>query len=179
MANSQNVVFDEESITLNEEEPSYRLGLLTNGIFKNPGLNLNHQIPISYSIKDGAKRNIKTLSLNTNLGFYWDPKTHVASYINIGINRRKTNAKNRQWLVAMNPIGYMRTFVHEAYEVDEDLNITRKRLAGRSYYTPEIIFGTGKIKNERARFFNIHLMILLKSNLGILPLLHFEFGYRL
>ncbi len=175
----QNLKLKEESISLDEEEPSYRLGILTNCILKNPGINLNYQKPISYSIKEGTKRNIKTLSINTNLGFFWDPKTHVATYINAGINRRKTNAKNRQWLLAINPIGVMRTFVHEAYEVNESLEVTRKRIAGRSYYAPEIIFGTGKIKNDRTRFFNIHLMILTKSNLGIFPLIHFEFGYKL
>ncbi len=72
----------------------------------------------------------------------------------------------------------MRNFLHEVYEVQEDLTVVRKRFSGISYYAPEIIVGIGKLKKNKARFFNFHLMLLSKYNLGVSPLFHFEYGFR-
>ena len=169
----------EEHTTFFEDgKPTYSAAIITNGLFKNPGVNFRYERPISLTIKESPKRKIRELNLNGNLGFYWDPYTHVATYANAGILYRKTNRRDRQWMIGLNPLGYMRTFTHETYEVDDNLNVTSKKFAGRSYYAPELIIGTGKLKEDRARFFNIHLMILGKYNLGPLPLLNFELGYR-
>jgi len=172
---------------LSEGKPTFSYSILTNGLFKNPGVNFRYELPIFFSIAERVKkkkrktrefRKIRELNLNGNLGFYWDPYTHIATYTTAGVLYRKTNRRNRQWMIGINPLGYMRTFLHEAYEVDDDLKVSEKKFAGRLYYAPELILGTGKIKGNKARFFNIHLMFLRKYNLDTLPLIHFEFGYR-
>lgn len=175
---------------LSKGKPTFSYSILTNGLFKNPGVNFRYERPIFFAIAEVVEikerkkrktreyRKIRELNLNGNLGFYWDPYTHIATYTTAGILYRKTNRRNRQWMIGINPLGYMRTFLHEAYEVDDNLTVSRKKFAGRSYYAPELILGTGKIKGDKARFFNIHLMFLRKYNLDTLPLIHFEFGYR-
>ena len=169
---------NESTQLLDNGRSTFSVSILTNGLFKNPGVNLRYERPLFFTVKETPKRKIRAFHLNGNLGFYWDPYTHVATYATAGFLYRKTNRRNRQWMIGINPLGYMRTFTHETYEVDDNLNVTSKKFAGRSYYAPELIIGTGKLKEDRARFFNIHLMILGKYNLGPLPLLNFEFGYR-
>lgn len=153
------------------------VAVLTNGI-KNPGFNFGYERPISYGIKEAPKRRIREFALKGNLGFYWDPYTHVATYANAGILYRRTSKKNKQWMIGINPIGVVRNFTHETYEVDENLNVTRKRFAGRSYFAPELVIGRGKLKANKARFFNVHFVFLTNYNSYTLPTVNFEFGYR-
>jgi len=169
---------DELTTFFGEGKSTFSAAILTNGLFKNPGVNFRYERPIRFTIKETPKRKIRELNLNGNLGFYWDPYTHVATYANAGVLYRKTNKRNRQWMIGINPLGYMRTFTHETYEVDDNLNVTSKKFAGRSYYAPDVILGTGKIKTDRTRFFNLHFMFLSKYNSGTLPLINFEFGFR-
>jgi len=162
---------------VNGENPTYSISFIGNGL-KNPGLNFRYEFPLSIKQITEPKRKIKALYINGDLGFYWDPYTHIATYATAGVLYRRTYKKNFQTVIGLNPLGFQHHFLHEVYEVGDDLEIEYKKLAGQSYYAPKLILGLGKLKKSKASFFSIHIMILRKYNLGTFPNINFEFGYR-
>lgn len=162
---------------VNDGGPSYSLGIVGNYL-RNPGINLRYEHPLLIRQREVPKRRARALYLNGNLGFYWDPYTHVATYLTAGIMYRRTYKGNFQTTLGINPLGVQRNFFHETYSVNDALEVERESLAGRTYYAPELIVGIGRIRGNRARFLNLHIMILSKYNTAILPTFNWEFGYR-
>lgn len=98
---------------------------------------------------------------NGNLGVTTNfaTKTDTGGFVNFGMTWRRTNRKGKQISIAVNPLGYYRSFLPETYEVNGD-NINRVSLAGRGYYSPSLSIGIGKQRKEKVRsasYFNKEL----------------------
>ena len=155
-----------------------RVGYFGNNIW-NPGLIVTPEYTIEKWTKEKkGKTKIRQVVGNANLGFFWNPQTHVGTFTSLGLAYRKTNNKKIQTTIGINPLGYYRAFLHETYEVSDEGTVTSKPLASRGYFAPSIIIGIGKKKTKRNWFFNIHFMLLNKYNLGNQSLGSIEYGYR-
>ncbi len=160
----------------------YSLGYFGNSIW-NPGLIGGIEYPLKSKTK--TKKSGRDITwdfvVTHQLGFYWDPKSHVGAMVNNGIILRKTNSSNRQITYAFSPLNYHRSFLPETYNVDDSGNVSRLKFASRGNYAPSISIGIGKLKENKktlAHHFKLHIMMLIPYNAGILPSLNLEYGYR-
>ncbi|EDP70833.1 hypothetical protein FBALC1_08738 [Flavobacteriales bacterium ALC-1] len=132
-------------------------------IFWNNGINLGAEYLFKeYTKVKNRKRGLRTNThqflLNGTLGFTtnFSTKTDTGIFTNYGITWRRTNKKGKQFSIAINPLGYYRSFLPETYKVTGD-NVEKVFLPGRGYYAPSLTIGIGKqrlVKNT-GRFFNI------------------------
>lgn len=156
----------------------FRLGYFGNNIW-NPGMIVTPEYTLGEWTKTkNGKTKVRQVDLNANLGFFWNPQTHTATFTSLGVAYRKTNNKKFQHTIGINPLGYYLAFLHETYEVSDEGLVTSNPLASRGYFAPSFIIGIGKKKPKRNWFFNLHFMFLNNYNLGTLRLGNIEFGYR-
>lgn len=166
------------------EITEFKLGYFGNSLW-NPGLSSGAEYLIREKVRiKERKRGNKTISnqllLNGNLGFYWDPRSHVGVFTNYGITWRRTNNKGKQISVEFNPLGYERSFLPETYEVKNG-EVDKVFLPGRSYYAPSLSLGFGRLRKGKkltASYFNINFKLLTPYNTGSLPQISFNYGYR-
>jgi len=131
--------------------------------------------------KKKKKVKIQELILNADGGFYWDPMSHIAFFLFSGIKYRNTATEKFQWNIGLNPIGYYRSFLPETYEVNDNGEIKKIFLPGKSYYSPSLTIGIGKYRKDKkmkAWFLNFNFMLLYKYNADLLPLINTVYGYR-
>lgn len=156
-------------------------------IFWNNGLNFGAEYflkeikKVKYR-KRGTRTNTHQFLLNANLGFStnFSSKTDTGVFTNYGVTWRRTNKKGKQFSIALNPLGYYRSFLPETFEVTGD-DVEKIFLPGRGYYAPSISVGIGKQrpgKKITGRYFNINFMLRTPYNAGNLPAFNFEYGYR-
>ncbi len=156
-------------------------------IFWNNGLNVGAEYLLKENKKTknrkrGQRTNTHQFLLNGNLGFTtnFSSQTDTGIFTNYGVTWRRTNKKGKQFSIALNPLGYYRSFLPETYEVNGD-NVDKVFLAGRGYYAPSISVGIGKQRKGKkltAWFFNVNLMLRTPYNAGTLPAINLQYGYR-
>lgn len=160
---------------------SYNLGYFGANIW-NPGLNFRAERLIREKIKVKKRKNgklkTKHILLNGNVGFFWNPQTHVGVFTNYGFLFRKITHNNFKTNLGLNPLGYYRAFTTETYFVTDDGEVKNKVLGGRNYYALNLIFGIGKEKEKREWFLNYHLLLINNYNLSALPQFNIEYGYK-
>lgn len=168
------------------DKTEFKIGYIGNFIWNN-GLSLGTEYlwKEKAKIKEkkrGKKTTTHQLLLDGNLGFTnnFSTKTDAGIFTNYGVMWRRTNTKGKQITIALNPLGYYRSFLPETYEVKGD-EVTKVFLPGRSYYAPSLSIGLSKLRNEKkltGRYFNINLMYRTPYNSGTLPSISFQYGYR-
>lgn len=156
-------------------------------IFWANGLNLGAEYLLkeSHKTKDG-KRGQRTnthqflfngnLALTTNFA----NKTDTGLLTNIGLIWRRTNKKGKQFSIAVNPLGYYRSFLPKTYEVNGD-EVDEVFLPGRGYYAPSISVGIGKQRKGKkitGRYLNVNFMLRTPYNAGALPSFSLQYGFR-
>jgi hypothetical protein len=157
-------------------------------VFWNNGINLGVEYLLrenkktKYPRKRGQRTNTHEFLLNGTLGFItnFSSKTDTGIFTNYGITWRRTNKKNKQFSIAINPLGYYRSILPETYEVTGD-QVNKVSFPGRGYYAPSISFGIGKQRKGKkltGRFYNVNLMLRTPFNATTLPSINFEFGQR-
>ena len=132
--------------------------------------------------KGKQKRVTHQFLLDANLGFTtnFSTKTDTGVFTNYGLIWRRTNTKGKQFSIALNPLGYYRSFLPETYEVNGD-DVNKIPLPGRGFYAPSLSIGLGKLRKGKkltGRYFNINLMLRTPYNAGTLPFISFQYGYR-
>ncbi len=156
-------------------------------IFWNNGLNIGAEYLLQENKKTknrkrGQRTNTHQFLLNGNLGFTtnFSSQTDTGIFTNYGLIWRRTNKKEKQFSIAVNPLGYYRSFLPETYEVNGD-NVDKVFLPGRGYYAPSLSVGIGKQRRGKkltGRFFNVNLLLRTPFNAGTLPAINFQYGYR-
>ncbi len=168
------------------EKTEFKIGYSGN-IFWNNGLNFGaeylwkEKIKIKYR-KRGQKTITHQFLFNGNLGFTtnFSTKTDTGIFTNYGLTWRRTNTKGKQFSIALNPLGYYRSFLPETYEVNGN-EVNKVFLPGRSYYAPSISIGFGKRRKGKkltAWYYNTNIMLRTPYNAGISPTISFQYGYR-
>lgn len=168
------------------DRTEFKVGYSGN-IFWNNGLNLGAEYLMKEhkkikNRKRGQRTNTHQFLLNGTLGFTtnFSTKTDTGILTNYGIMWRRTNKKEKQFSIALNPLGYYRSFLPETFEVRGD-NVEKVFLPGRGYYAPSLIVGIGKHRKGKkltGRYFNVELMLRTPFNAGTLPAINFQYGYR-
>jgi len=131
----------------------------------------------------GSKRtNIHQFLFNNNLGFAtnFNSKTDTGAFTNIGMIWRRTNKKEKQFSIGLNPLGYYRSFLPETYKVDGE-NVDKVFLPGRGYYAPSLSVGIGRRRKGKVRsgsYFNITYSPRFNYNGGTLPTFALQYGFR-
>lgn len=156
-------------------------------LFWNNGLNFGAEYLWKEKVKAKERKGrqktiIHQLLLDGNLGFTtnFSSKTDAGIFTNYGLMWRRTNTKEKQISIALNPLGYYRSFLPETYEVNGD-DVNEVFLPGRGYYAPSLSIGFGKQREGKkltGRYFNINLMYRTPYNAGALPSISFQYGYR-
>jgi len=163
------------------QKTSFRIAYFGANII-NPGLNFRVERIIREKIKTKKRKNgklkTKHILLNGNLGFFWNPQTHVGLFTNYGFLFRRTSHKFFNTTLGINPLGYYRSFTTETYEVDIVGEVKKKILGGRDYFAPNLIFGIGRKKEKREWFLMYHLFFINNYNLTLMTQLNLEFGYK-
>ena len=168
------------------DKTEFKLGYSGNIIWNN-GLNFGAEYlwKETVKIKDkkrGKRTNTHQFLLNGNLGVTtnFSSKTDTGVFTNYGLIWRRTNKKGKQFSIAVNPLGYYRSFLPETYEVKGD-NVEKVFLPGRGYYAPSISIGIGKQRKGKkltGRYFNVNLMWRTPYNAGALPSFSLQYGFR-
>lgn len=132
--------------------------------------------------KRKKKKVVNQFLFNGNLGYLTNLSTDTdnGGYSRFGIVWRRTNKKGRQLQVELNPLGYYRSFLHETYKVEGD-RVSEVPLPGRSYYSPSIAFGIGKLRENKRRsgwYLNLQYSFLSPYNAGVYPMISIQYGYR-
>jgi hypothetical protein len=151
----------------------------------NPGLNFGADYNLFLKEKQKQKKKKQKiithqLDFNGNIGFYWDPLNHWGIYTNYGISYLKTKTKGFQFHTGLNPLGYYRSFLPETYEVDENWEVEKVFLPGRSYYAPSFTLGFGHTRPDKflnAWSLKFKTLILTPYNGHTMPLFFVEYGY--
>lgn len=132
--------------------------------------------------KRGKRTNTHQFLLDGNLGFTTNfaTKTDTGLFTNFGLIWRRTNKKGKQFSIALNPLGYYRSFLPETYEVNGD-TVDKVFLPGRGYYAPSLSVGIGKQRKGKIRsgsYFNVNLTLRTPYNAGTLPTIALQYGFR-
>lgn len=117
-----------------------------------------------------------------DLGFYVDPGSHSAAFLNVGLNRRKYKESMFYTHAGIDPIGIYRSILPETYEVTADGSVIKVGFPGNWYYAPTASWGFGKYYNRTSGsgwYTTFELMALLPYNTSIQFLLNLKLGYRL
>ena len=126
------------------------------------------------------KSSTKQLLAGADIGFFWQPESHIGVFNYYEIIYRKIKLRNNSYsIIGIGP-GIYRSFYPETFEVDDNDNVNKVTFGGRTYFAPVLTFGTGKFKTDsflHSLTFATNLMFLFDSNSGIVPLLNFEIGF--
>ena len=132
--------------------------------------------------KKGPKTITHQFLLHGSLGY----STNFTSQTNNGLQTyygliwRRTGSKRWQLNIELNPLGYYRSFLPEAFEVKGD-EVSKVRFPGKSYYAPSFAFGIGRLrKGKRHSGWYLHFNYSQRSpyNSGALPVFSLQYGHR-
>ncbi len=159
----------------------------TGTIFWANGLNLGAEYLLKEKRKTkdrkrGERTNTHQFLLNGNLAFTTNfaNKTDTGLLTNVGLIWRRTNKKGKQFSIAVNPLGYYRSFLPKTYEVNGDA-VDKVFLPGRGYYAPSLSVGIGKQRKGKrltGRYLNVNFMLRTPYNAGALPSFSLQYGFR-
>ncbi len=168
------------------EKTEFKLGY-TGNFFWNNGLIFGAEYLWKEKLKTkerkGKQQRITNqFLLDGNLGFTTNfaTKTDTGVFTNYGLLWRRTNTKGKQISIALNPLGYYRSFLPDTYEVNGD-NVNKVSLPGRGYYAPSLSIGLGKLRKGKkltGRYFNLNFMLRTPFNAGTVPSFSLQYGYR-
>jgi len=132
--------------------------------------------------KKGQKTITHQLLFNGSLGFSTNfaNQTDNSLHTYYGLIWRRTSPKRWQVDVALNPLGYYRSFLPKTFEVIGD-EVSQVRFPGRSYYALSIAFGLGRQRPGKRRsgwYLNLNYTLRTPYNAGTLPILALQYGYR-
>ncbi|MEW7292073.1 hypothetical protein [Aquimarina sp. 2304DJ70-9] len=168
------------------DKTEFKIGYSGNIVWNN-GLSFGAEYLWKEKVKiKEKKRRQKTIThqflFDGNLGVTTNfaTKTDTGIFTNYGLMWRRTNTKGKQFSIALNPLGYYRSFLPETYEVNGD-DVSKVFLPGRGYYAPSLSIGFGKQRKDKkltGRYFNINLMLRTPYNAGTSPSISLQYGYR-
>lgn len=176
--------------TLTDPKLAFHLSYYGNNIW-NPGIKTGFEYLLKtnkkYIIRKSGETEIKRIKkghylLEGNLGFYWDPRSHVGAFTYYGVSWRRTRPRGFRFKVGLSPLGYYRSFLPDTYEVDDAGNVTEVSFPGNNYYAPVVTLGIGKDRRAKENrpvswHLNINAMFLMPYNNAFVPLLHLELGF--
>lgn len=129
--------------------------------------------------KAAANSMIKQLVVSGDVGSFWHPHSHVAIFNYYTLNYRIVKPTQQKFnTIGLGP-GIYRSVYPETYEVDDSGEISPVSMAGRFYFAPVLVLGTGKFmagKTIQSWHFNTNIMFLCNYNTGVVPLLSFDIG---
>lgn len=169
---------------LNKTE--FKVGYYGN-LFSDNGLQLGAEYAFkekknSKEKKKGQKTITHQFLLHSSIGYstnFWN-KTDNGLYTYAGLIWRRTSPKRWQVHVALNPLGYYRSFLPETFEVRGE-NVSKVRFPGRNYYAPSIGFGIGRMRKEKRRsgwYLNLNYVLRTPYNTGTLDTFSVQYGHR-
>jgi hypothetical protein len=150
----------------------------------NPGLNLG----LDYKWRENTRSNLRgksrpqEFSFGTDLGFYHDPQSHSALFVQAGIQYRRYISPVWHWSTGFSPLGLYRSLLPETFEVNPLGMIETVKLPGRWYYAPDFSLGLERQRRQKSSqtwFTRLHVMLLMPYNTAVMPLLFVEVGWRL
>ncbi|RLD59964.1 MAG: hypothetical protein DRJ01_10490 [Bacteroidetes bacterium] len=122
---------------------------------------------------------VKQLIVAGDIGFFWHPHSHIAVFNYYTLNYRIVKPSKRSInTIGLGP-GVYRSVYPKTYEVDNMNNVKSVSWAGRTYFAPVVVLGTGKMINHywiQSWHFNTNIMVLFNYNTGFVPLLSFDIG---
>lgn len=168
------------------EKTAFKIGYFGTILFDN-GLNLGaeYQWKEKQKIKEkkkGQKIVTHQLLFNGSLGYStnFSNQTDNGLTTYYGLIWRRTNHKRRQLNIALNPLGYYRSFLPETLEVKGD-EVSKVKFPGRSYYAPSFAIGIGKQgkgKRHSGWYLNLNFGIRTPYNASALPTFSIQYGHR-
>ena len=168
------------------DKTEFKVGYYGNLLWDN-GLNLGAEYTWleKKKVKEtnkGQKTIIHQFLINGSLGYSTNfaNKTDNGLHTYYGLIYRRTSPKRWQFQLELNPLGYYRSFLPETFEVNGN-DVSKVRLPGRSYYTPTIAFGIGRMRKGKRRsawYLNLNCALRTNYNAGVLPTYSIQYGYR-
>ena len=168
------------------DQTHFKVGYYGNLLFDN-GLNLGaeYQWKEKEKVKEkrkGQKTIRHQLLFNGSLGYStnFTNQTDNGLHTYYGLIWRRTNHKRRQINIELNPLGYYRSFLPEAFELEGN-EVSKVRFPGRSYYAPSFSFGIGRLRKEKKNsgwYLNFNYSIRTPYNAGALPVFSIQYGHR-
>ena len=158
----------------------------------NPGFQVNGTWVFKENIK--IKKNAGLINrqqkrqfiLESRLGFYWDPLSHISLFNQYLFSYRwvfeKEGSPQKNWALAagIGP-GYQRNFYAETYEVNANNQVKKLKSASRGFVssTLDVHFIRAR-KNKRfsAWILGFNNTFLYNYNATIAPINNFYFGFR-
>ncbi len=167
-------------------QTQFKVGYYGSLLFDN-GLNLGaeYQWKEKEKVKEkkkGQKTIRQQLLFNGSLGYStnFTLQTDNGLQTYYGLIWRRTNHKRRQINIELNPLGYYRSFLPEAFEVEGN-EVSKVRFPGRSYYAPSISFGIGRLRKKKRNagwYLNFNYSMRMPYNAGALPVFSIQYGHR-
>lgn len=169
---------------LNKTE--FKVGYYGN-LFSANGINLGmeylwKEINKEKERKKGKKTINHQFLFNGSLGYSTNffNKTDNGLYTYSGLIWRRTSPKRWQFQVELNPLGYYRSFLPETFEVKGN-NVSKVKFPGRSYYSPSIGFGIGRLRKNKTHsgwYLNLNYALITNYNAGVLDIVSIQYGHR-
>ena len=128
----------------------------------------------------------RQIALESRLGFYWDPFSHVAVFNQYLLSFRflfqRPGPDRPQWNMAIGfGPGYQQNLLPEVYEVDANNQVKDLGVAGRGYLSTVFDFRVARERKEKrlnAWFFGLNTVWLFDYNATIAPINSLFFGFR-
>ena len=172
----------------------FKTGTYTFAYFGNNLLNPGVKAGINFILKEktttknktkkngkiAMKTTINQLLAGADIGFFWQPESHIGTFNFYELSYRKINRKDNSYRIFGVGPGIYRSFYPETFEVDNDGNIRKTNLGGRTYFAPVVTIGSGRFKKDsflHSLAFSTNLMFLFNYNTGIVPLLNLEIDF--
>lgn len=117
-----------------------------------------------------------------DLGYYLDPGSHGASFLQVGTTRRKYKDKMFYTQTGFNPLGIYRSILPETYTVTDAGHVEQVNSPGNWYYAPSVSWGVGQYYRKlpgSGWYARLELMALLPYNTYVQFLFNVNLGYRL
>lgn len=168
------------------EKTEFKVGYSGN-ISWNHGLNLGGEYvwKEKQMVKEktrGQRTITHQLLLNGNFGFStnFTNQTEHSFRTSYGLIYRRTNTKNWQLHVGLNPLGYYRSLLPETFEIKEG-EVSKVKFPGRSYYSPSFAIGFGRFRKAKRLsgwYLNLNCAFRAPYNAAILPMFSVQCGFR-
>ncbi|WP_235298091.1 hypothetical protein [Portibacter marinus] len=110
----------------------------------------------------------------SEIGFYIDPNTHSASFVEIGVGLQKG-----KWQASVLPLGVFRTILNRTYTVNANGSVKEASvLQGHWYYSPGLSIGRTWLSAGRLKT-KLQLLVLSPYNFGVMPHVNVTIGYKI
>ena len=117
-----------------------------------------------------------------DLGYYLDPGSHGACFIQVGTVRRKYKERMFYTQTGFNPLGIYRSILPETFLVTDGGPVEPVKFPGNWYYAPSVSWGVGQYYRKlpgTGWYAKLELMALLPYNTYVQFLINLNLGYRI